>query len=261
MVPLEIVIVKDRAMVGRHAAGLSDQTVKSRPAAVLGLATGSSPLPVYEALEGKNLDWTDVSGFALDEYVDIPARHPQSYASVIRREVVDRLGLDGRRVHVPDGRASDLDAAARQFDGAIRETGGVDLQLLGIGTNGHVGFNEPGSSFASRTRVAALTANTREANSRFFDSVHQVPTHCITQGLGTILEARRLVLVADGTHKAEAVARAVEGPVTSMCPASAIQLHPWATVVIDEAAAAKLTMQDYYRQPASPVRTETGALR
>jgi glucosamine-6-phosphate deaminase len=148
------------------------------------------------------------------------------------------------------------------FDEAIREAGGVDLQLLGIGTNGHVGFNEPASSFASRTRVTALTASTRESNSRFFESVQQVPTHCITQGLGTILEARRLVLVADGTRKAEAVARAVEGPVTSMCPASAVQLHPRATIVIDELAAAKLALRDYYRYAGEhPARTETGALR
>ncbi|MBT2532579.1 glucosamine-6-phosphate deaminase [Arthrobacter sp. ISL-48] len=258
---MEIVIVKDRAMVGQHAAGLIERTVLGKPAAVLGFATGSSPLPVYEALEGKDLDWTDVSGFALDEYVDIPVHHAQSYVSVIRREVVDRLGLDERRVRVPDGRARDLDVAARLFDEAIREAGGVDLQLLGIGTNGHVGFNEPGSSFASRTRVTALTASTREANSRFFDSVHQVPMHCITQGLGTILEARRLVLVADGTRKADAVARAVEGPVTSKCPASAIQLHPCATIVIDELAAAKLTLRDYYRYSARrPARAETGAL-
>lgn len=253
---MKIMIVKDRAMVGQYAADLIESTVIGKPDAVLGLATGSSPLPVYEALQGKGLNWKQVSGFALDEYVDIPVDHPQSYASVIRREVVDRLGLNERRVHVPDGRANDLEAAAVAFDAAIREAGGVDVQLLGIGANGHLGFNEPASSFASRTRVTALTASTRQANSRFFHSLDQVPTHCITQGLGTILEARHLVLVADGARKADAVARAVEGPVTSMCPASAVQLHARATIVIDEPAAAKLALADYYRYAAGhPART------
>jgi glucosamine-6-phosphate deaminase len=209
-------------------------------------------LPVYEALGRRQLDLSAVTGFALDEYVDIPIQHPESYAAVIRREVVDRLGLDPRRVQVPDGRADDLDGSAAAYEEAIHQAGGVDVQLLGIGTNGHLGFNEPASSFASRTRVTALTTSTRESNARFFDSMAEVPTHCITQGLGTILDARRLVLVADGTRKAHAVARAIEGPVTSLCPASAIQLHPRVSVIVDEAAAAQLTLQDYYRYATDP---------
>lgn len=244
---MKIVIVKDREEVGRAAADLIEETLSTKPAAVLGLATGSSPLPVYEALERRNLNWSRVSGFALDEYVDLPLDHPQSYASVIRREVVERLGLEPDLVHVPDGCAGDLEQSAHLFERAIHDAGGVDLQLLGIGSNGHLGFNEPTSSFASRTRVTALTASTREANSRFFTSFDRVPTHCITQGLGTILQARRLLLVADGPQKAEAITQAVEGPITSMCPASAIQLHPHVTVVLDERAAARLRLRDYYR--------------
>jgi glucosamine-6-phosphate deaminase len=247
---MQVIILPDRAHVGERAADIIEDAVRHCPRTVLGLATGSSPLPVYEALSRRDLRYPQVTGFALDEYVDIAPDHPESYAAVIRREVVERLGLDPSRTHVPDGCAVDLEESALAYERAIQDAGGVDVQLLGIGTNGHIGFNEPASSFASRTRVTALTASTRQSNARFFRSVEEVPTHCITQGLGTILEARRLVLVADGARKATAIARAVEGPVTSMCPASAVQLHPRATVIIDEAAAAQLALSDYYRYAA-----------
>ncbi|HET9871021.1 MAG TPA: glucosamine-6-phosphate deaminase [Propionibacteriaceae bacterium] len=248
---MQIILVSDADQVGERAADVLEQTVHAKPDAVLGFATGSSPVPVYEALRRRHLDLRSVTGFALDEYVDIPPEHPQSYASVIRREVVERLGLDPEKVRVPDGLAADLDRAAQSYEEAIRNAGGIDAQLLGIGANGHIGFNEPASSFASRTRVTALTESTREGNSRFFASVDEVPTHCITQGLGTILDARRLVLVAYGDRKAAAIARAVEGPVTSMCPASAIQLHPRVSVIVDEAAGARLSLQAYYRYAAA----------
>jgi glucosamine-6-phosphate deaminase len=150
-------------------------------------------------------------------------------------------------VHVPDGGADDLEAAAEEYERALADAGGVDVQLLGIGGNGHIGFNEPTSSFGSRTRIKTLTARTRADNARFFASPDEVPLHCLTQGLGTILGARRLLLVAQGEGKAAAVAAAVEGPLTSMCPGSALQLHPRATVVVDEAAAARLTLIDHYR--------------
>jgi glucosamine-6-phosphate deaminase len=150
-------------------------------------------------------------------------------------------------VRVPDGCAADLDAAAAEYEEAIAAAGGVDVQILGIGANGHVGFNEPTSSFASRTRIKTLAPRTRADNARFFASPDEVPTHCLTQGLGTILDARELVLVAQGTAKAEAVAAAVEGPLSSMCPASALQLHPRAGVLVDEAAGSRLRLADYYR--------------
>ena len=186
-------------------------------------------------------------GFALDEYVGIPEDHPESYASVLRREVVEPLGLDPSQVAVPDGRASDLEAACAAYEQAIREAGGIDLQILGIGANGHIGFNEPTSSFASRTRLKTLAPRTREDNARFFDRPDEVPTHCVTQGLGTIMEARELLLVAKGSAKAAAIAAAVEGPVSAICPGSILQFHPQATVIVDEEAATGLALGDYYR--------------
>lgn len=194
-----------------------------------------------------SLDASQVRGFALDEYVGIPEDHPQSYASVLRREVVQPLRLAPSSVLVPDGRAHDVEAACAQYEATIRDSGGVDIQILGIGANGHIGFNEPTSSLSSRTRIKTLAPQTRADNARFFDDTDEVPTHCLTQGLGTIMEARELVLVAQGRKKAAAIAAAVEGPVSSMCPGSILQFHPHATVIVDEAAAAHLTLADYYR--------------
>jgi glucosamine-6-phosphate deaminase len=193
------------------------------------------------------MDVSRVRGFALDEYVGLPAQHPQSYRAVLEREVIEPIGLDPRRIRVPSGALEGIERAGEEYERAIVAAGGVELQLLGIGTDGHIGFNEPGSSFASLTRVKTLTRQTREDNARFFASLDDVPRHCITQGLGTILRARHLVLLAFGEGKAEAVAGAVEGPLTASLPASAIQLHPHATVVIDEAAASRLRFADYYR--------------
>ncbi|GAA3656912.1 glucosamine-6-phosphate deaminase [Microbacterium marinilacus] len=245
----EIVIVPDRAAAGALVAEEIAALVARRPDAVLGLATGSTPLPVYEALRARlsGADVSRVRGFALDEYVGLDPAHPESYRSVIAREVVEPLGLDPDRIRVPDGTLEGIEHHGADYEAAIAEAGGVDLQILGVGTDGHIGFNEPGSSFASRTRVKTLTAQTREDNARFFDSVDEVPMHCITQGLGTILDARHLVLLAFGEGKSEAVAGAVEGPVTSSLPGSAIQLHPHVTVVVDEAAASALAHADYYR--------------
>ncbi|MGY1807943.1 glucosamine-6-phosphate deaminase [Blastococcus sp. SYSU D00669] len=248
---MEVVLLPDAGAVGRLAAAKVAAVVRRRPAAVLGLATGSSPEGIYAELARQvatgELDLSRVICFALDEYVGIPADHPQSYAAVLRRTVVGPLGLDPGKVHVPDGRAADLDAAARRYEEAIAAAGGVDVQILGIGANGHIGFNEPTSSFASRTRIKTLAPRTRGDNARFFASPDEVPTHCLTQGLGTILDARELVLVAQGAAKADAVAAAVEGPLAGVCPASALQLHPRVSVVVDEAAGSRLRLADYYR--------------
>jgi glucosamine-6-phosphate deaminase len=249
---MEIVILPDAAAVGDAAAARIAAVVRAKPEAVLGLSTGSSPLGTYAALAERvrrgDVDLSRVSAFALDEYVGLPEGSPQSYAATIAREATGPLGMDPARVRVPPGAAEDLEAAAADYDRAIREAGGVDVQLLGIGANGHIGFNEPTSSFASRTRIKTLAPRTREDNARFFDGdLDAVPLHCITQGLGTILEARRLLLVAQGEGKAAAVAAAVEGPLSAMVPASALQLHPDAVVLLDEAAASRLTLTDYYR--------------
>ena len=245
----EVVIVPDAATAGALVADEMAALIAADPEVVLGLATGSTPLPVYEALPSRlaGVDVSRVRGFALDEYVGIDPAHPESYRNVILREVVEPLGLDPARIQVPNGALETIEHAGDDYEAAIAAAGGVELQILGIGTDGHIGFNEPGSSFASSTRVKTLTAQTRRDNARFFDSIDEVPTHCITQGLGTILRARHLVLLAFGEGKAEAVAGAVEGPVTASVPGSAIQLHPRVSVVVDEAAASRLRFADYYR--------------
>jgi glucosamine-6-phosphate deaminase len=197
----------------------------------------------YRALVAARRDglaFSQVRCVALDEYVGIPEPDPASYHSFVRREIAVPLGIRPENLFVPDGNAPDLTAACAAFEDAVRSLGGVGIQLLGIGRNGHVGFNEPGSPFGSRTRIARLSPTTRADNARFFPRPEDVPTHCLTQGLGTILDAARLLLVASGPHKAGAVAAAVEGPVTEACPASVLQRHPDTTVIVDRAAAAGL---------------------
>ncbi len=245
----EVVIVSSPADAGGIVADEIARLIAVNGETVLGLATGSTPVPVYEALRSRltGVDVSRVRGFALDEYVGIEPGHPESYRSVIHREVVEPLGFDPDLMRVPDGSLEGIEHAGADYEAAITAAGGVDLQILGIGTDGHIGFNEPGSSFASLTRVKTLTEQTRSDNARFFDTIEDVPRHCITQGLGTILRARHLVLLAFGAGKAEAVAAAIEGPLTAWLPASAIQLHPHVTVVIDEAAASALKGADYYR--------------
>ncbi|MGO1496770.1 glucosamine-6-phosphate deaminase [Agrococcus casei] len=240
----EVIIAKTADEAGAVVARRIADQIAASPSFVLGVATGSTPLTTYRALADlirtESIAVDAVRAFALDEYVGLPAGHPEGYASVVAREVVRPLGLDPQLVRVPDGSAEADEASCADYEAAIREAGGVDLQLLGIGSTGHIGFNEPGSAFDSRTRVTELAESTRRDNARFFDSIDDVPTHAATQGIGTILEARQLVLLAFGESKAQAVARAVEGPVTEDVPASALQLHPHATIVIDEAAASLL---------------------
>ncbi|MBL3699058.1 glucosamine-6-phosphate deaminase [Leucobacter luti] len=247
---MDVVIVADAEAVAERAADLIAELIHRQPEAALGVATGSSPIGTYSALAERvragNLDCARVSAFALDEYVGLDLRHPESYHEVIRRTVTEPLGLDPARVHVPDGGAADLTAAGDDYERLIAEADGVDLQLLGIGANGHIGFNEPMSSLGSRTRVKTLAPQTRADNARFFDRLEDVPLHCITQGLGTILDAREALLVAQGEAKAAAVAAMIEGPLASLCPASALQLHRRATVIIDRAAASQLRHTEYY---------------
>lgn len=242
----EVVIVESADAGGALAADAIEQLVAGHPDAVLGLATGSTPLTTWRALANRGADLSRVRGFALDEYLGLPAGHPQSYRAVLEREVVGPLGMDPALVRVPF-EGGPVDSAGEDYERAIVAAGGVDLQVLGIGRTGHIGFNEPGSSFASLTRVKTLTEQTRRDNARFFASIDEVPRHCVTQGLGTILRARHLVLLAFGESKADAIAGAVEGPVTASLPGSAVQLHPRVTVIVDEAAASKLRFADYYR--------------
>jgi glucosamine-6-phosphate deaminase len=247
----EVVFIDSEAAAGTLVAASIRALIERKPDAVLGLATGSTPLSVYTALArslaADPLDVSRVRGFALDEYVGLPAGHPESYRAVITRDVVVPLGLDPANIQVPNGDLATVETAGTDYEARIVAAGGVDVQILGIGRTGHVGFNEPGSSFASLTRIKTLTQKTRIDNARFFASIDDVPIHCMTQGLGTIRRARHLILLAFGEEKADAIAAAVEGPVTSSKPGSVIQLHPHVTVVVDAAAASKLANLDYYR--------------
>ena len=243
----EVVIVSSAAAGGELGAEFVARLIAEKSDAVLGLATGSTPLPLWTALAARGLDLTRVRGFALDEYIGLPPGHPENYRSVITREVFEPLGLTPALVRVPGDDGGPVESAGARYEAAIAAAGGVDLQVLGIGRTGHIGFNEPGSSLASVTRVKTLTEQTRLDNARFFDSLDDVPRHCLTQGLGTILRARHLLLFAFGESKADALAGAVEGPVSSSLPGSAVQLHPLVTVIVDEAAASRLRNADYYR--------------
>ena len=250
---MEVIILHDSGEIGGVAAGAFERLLDRKPDAVVGLATGSSPLSIYDALadgyERGRISFRRARGFTLDEYVGLPADHPERYRTVIDTVLVSRVDFAPGAVQGPDGLAADIPAACAAYDQAIRDAGGVDLQILGIGTDGHIGFNEPGSSLASRTRIKTLTRQTRMDNARFFDGdLNAVPTHCITQGLGTISEARHVLLVATGGAKAEAVHHMVEGAVTAMWPASILQHHPHVTVLLDEAAARRLQLADYYRE-------------
>lgn len=255
---MEIIILPTAADVARTAADAIEDQVRRGPS-VLGLATGSTPLGTYQELIDRHraggLSFAQAQAFLLDEYVGLPAAHPQSYHSVIRDEFTASVDFAPGAVHGLDGMAEDPEAEAARYEGLIAAAGGVDIQILGIGTDGHVGFNEPMSSLGSRTRIKTLTRQTRQDNARFFDTIDDVPDHVLTQGLGTIREARHLLLLAMGEAKAEAIAAAVEGPVASICPASALQLHPHVSVLVDEAAASRLAHREYYtdtfgRKPA-----------
>jgi glucosamine-6-phosphate deaminase len=238
----------DASMIAaRHVARL----VRDKPDAVLGLATGSTPLMMYHELvrmhEQQGLDFSGVTTFNLDEYVGLPAEHPASYHAFMWKHFFGKVNVRPERVHIPDGLASHIPAFCRQYEEAIRTAGGIDLQVLGIGSDGHIGFNEPSSSLASRTRIKTLTAETRRDNAEAFGSADKVPFHVITMGVGTIMDTREVIILAFGDKKANAIAAAVEGPITAMNPASILQMHPVARCIIDEAAASKLTRTEYYR--------------
>ncbi|GAA1943823.1 glucosamine-6-phosphate deaminase [Nocardioides hwasunensis] len=250
---MEVVPLDSAEAVGALAADTIEALVRRTPAAVLGLATGSSPLPTYQELvrrhrAGTAPSYDRVRCFTLDEYVGLPPGHPQSYREVIFAEVTDGLGIDRERVTSPDVDPDGLPEAGARYESALVAAGGVDVQVLGIGGDGHLAFNEPGSSLVSLTRLKTLTDRTRQDNARFFDSIDEVPRHVLTQGLGTIGRARHLLLVVSGEGKAQAVADAVEGPVSATCPASVLQLHAHVTVLLDPAAASRLSRVDYYRE-------------
>lgn len=241
---MEWIVVRDYDAMSEEAARRIIERMKAQPDLVLGLATGSTPVGTYrrlvDAFRRGEISFARVRTVNLDEYVGLAPDHPQSYARFMREQLFDHVDLPADAWDIPRGTAADLEAECARYEAHIRELGGIDLQLLGIGTNGHIGFNEPGTPFDARTHVVALTASTREANARFFERPEDVPTHAVTMGLGTILEAREILLLASGPSKREAIRRLYhEGPSPDL-PASALKHHPRVTVIVDEAAAADI---------------------
>lgn len=248
---MELIILPDAAAASRSAADHLAAILVKKPTAVLGLATGSTPVALYRELIAKHrtegLDFGGCTSFNLDEYVGLGPDHPASYRRFMQENLFSEINLPSSRVHIPDGLAQDLPAHCEAYEQSIKEAGGIDLQILGIGSDGHIGFNEPTSSLGSRTRLKTLTERTRSDNARYFDKPEDVPHHVITMGIGTILEARSISLLAFGASKAAAIAAMVEGPITAMVPASILQTHPVVKVFLDEAAASGLSKIDYYR--------------
>lgn len=242
-----VIIRKDYQEASVEAARLIADRLLKKPDLVLGLATGSTPLGLYRELTRMHvedgLDFSKVTTFNLDEYIGLPPAHSQSYHYFMRESLFDHVNVDARNIYIPNGMTHDVDAFCDWYEAQMRIAGGLDLQVLGIGSNGHIAFNEPGSSLGSRTRIKTLTERTVRDNARFFTNKSEVPRYAITMGIGTIMDARELVLIASGESKAEAIRAAVEGPITAMVPASIIQMHRRAYVVLDEAAASRLSRE------------------
>jgi glucosamine-6-phosphate deaminase len=247
---MRVIVESDKDGVSRRAAQFVGNLVRRRPTCVLGLATGGTPLGMYTELirlhREEGLDFSRVVTFNLDEYVGLSAMHPQSYRHFMQHNLFDHINIDPRDTHVPDGRALDFEAYCEQYERLIAEEGGIDLQVLGIGSDGHIAFNEPGSSLGSRTRLKTLTAETIHDNARFFGNEQEVPRLAITMGVGTILESRQCLLLAAGKHKAKAIRETIEGPITAQVTASALQLHRDVIAILDEEAARLLERRDYY---------------
>jgi glucosamine-6-phosphate deaminase len=258
---MEVIIQPTYREMSRAAALQVRDVLNRKPNAVLGMATGSTPLGMYQALvrmhKEEGLDFSQVTTFNLDEYVGLPVTHAQSYHFFMYENFFKHVNIPQQHVFIPSGTTTNYAAFCEWYERRIRDFGGIDVQILGIGSDGHIAFNEPGSSLASRTRLKTLAKSTIDDNARFFDRREDVPVYAITMGVGTILEARELILLANGKNKAGAIAAAVEGPVTGMVTASALQLHPSARVYLDEEAAGKLKMREYYdwvknKKPGAP---------
>lgn len=248
---MEVIIKETYEEMSVEAANIIKDAIHLKPNLVLGLATGSTPIGTYKELirmyEAGEVDFSKMVTFNLDEYVGLPTTHAQSYHYFMHDNLFNHININPVNVHVPSGIVKDFDSYCQWYEDEIDKVDGVDLQVLGIGSDGHVGFNEPGSSLASRTRVVTLTEETIDDNSRFFEKKEDVPRFAITMGVGTIMEAGLCLLVANGEKKADPVATLVEGPITSQVTASALQMHPNTIVILDEAAASKLERKDYYK--------------
>lgn len=248
---MEIIIQPDPQAGAQVAGRMVARLIRKKPNAVLGLATGSTPLGLYREIirlhRDEGLDLSGVTTFNLDEYIGLAADHPQSYHRFMHDNFFNHINIPKQNIHIPDGMTADVPLFCREYERQIVEAGGIDMQILGIGTDGHVGFNEPTSSLTSRTRIKTLTIQTLADNARYFATPEDQPDHVITMGIGTIMESRQVVLLAFGAGKADAVERFIEGPVSSMMPASVLQFHTQAHVFLDDAAASRLIRADYYR--------------
>lgn len=259
---MDIIIFPDAESASIAAARHIAAQIRSGDLRVLGLAAGSTPALVYRELirlhQEEGLDFSGLSAFILDEYTGLAADHPGTFSRQISEAFLDRINIESRRVHVPNGLAEDMVAECEHYEAAIEKAGFIDLQILGIGLDGHLGFNAPGSSLSSRTRCVALTGQTQGGDPRFFNSLEEVPAHGITMGLGTILDSHQTMLLAFGKDKAEAIAAAVEGPASAICPASVLQLHGNVRLYLDEAAASQLKLKEDYKAAweKRPGRTE-----
>jgi glucosamine-6-phosphate deaminase len=239
-----VIIKKDYTQISQEAAKQVASLVRKKPDCVIGFATGSTPLGLYKELirmhKKEGLDFSKVTSFNLDEYVGLPPSHDQSYHYFMWENLFSKININPSNVHIPMGMAEDINAFCDWYEQKIVEHGGIDLQILGIGGNGHIAFNEPGSSLGSRTRIKTLKEKTIKDNARFFKSMNEVPKFAITMGVGTIMEAKRLLLLANGKGKADAIKATVEGSVMAKFPATIVQLHRFATVIVDKEAASKL---------------------
>lgn len=263
---LRVIIEKTAEQAELRATGIIAELVRRNPRVVLGLATGSTPVNVYRELirqhREENLDFSQATTFNLDEYVGLGPQHPQSFRYFMQTKLFNDINIDSARTYVPDGRALDFESHCRQYEQRIVDAGGIDLQLLGIGVDGHIAFNEPGSSLGSRTRLKTLASETIRQNAKFFQVGEQVPRLALTMGVGTILESRRCLLLATGAHKAAAIRSMIEGPVTAQITASALQLHREVIVIVDEEAGGWLERRDYYAEVEECHRLlESGQLR
>ncbi len=248
---MDVRIVKDYEAMSDLAAELVLEKLAAKPNLVLGLATGSTPVGLYQRLvkahKEDGIDFSQAVSYNLDEYVGLPSDHPQSYRRFMDENLFDHINIRPANIHVPDGMADSLSAHCEEYEAMIDAAGGIDVQVLGVGRDGHIGFNEPGTSIGSLTHVTALTRETIEDNARFFDDEADVPRFAVTMGIHTILHSRKALFLASGENKADAVKASVEGPVTSMIAASALQMHPKVIAIFDEAAASKLELKDFYK--------------
>jgi glucosamine-6-phosphate deaminase len=248
---MEIIIKEDYDQICEEAVTTIHQAWKKKDDLVLGLPTGNTPLGVYKRLialyQKEEIEFSRIVAFSLDEYLGFKENHPQSFAYYLEKNFYQHINIKKENIFRLEGTPEDIDNHCQEYEEKIKSRGGIDLLILGIGRNGHIGFNEPSSSLSSRTRVKTLAEETIEANSRFFENKDEIPRFCLTMGIGTIMESKMIILLASGEDKSEAVQKSIEGPVTASVPASILQLHPQAKIVIDQRAASRLTRKDYYQ--------------